>query len=408
MLRGYKLRAVCGGMVLSCSCLSAMAEEPALLADAVAPPAPATATVKSEVEVVTERYPNGTPRVRREVTQDAYENYVNHGLYESYDPQGNVIMSGEFRMGRQDGLWTRIFNAGEAELFSGTLDRQFKGPFASSADFVNGELHGLWEISNKDGLKIIQWGFANNKPHGVWTWYYPNGQIRKQQEYRNGHIDGEAIEYTQDGQITSQHRYAEGRLYTTQTETHAKGVKKSEGMVYVSGDTTVSEYDWWAHKVHTEVLAKPVPVKDGQWNFWYSNGQLQMTGHYKDGVQHGKFTWWRENGQKQAEGEYVNGQMHGEWTTWHPNGLKETVGQYEHGAPTGRWRRWDGEGRVAESQEFHKGSEIVKPREMARPQEVVNDDTAPQADPQESAKPVARTPVQGAIRRAQVPNRFNN
>ena len=78
-----------------------------------------------EFETITERYPDGKTKIKRQVTQDSEENYVNHGPWIEYDQAGNEIMGGTYRLGERDGEWFRYFTPKEAKIFSSAPYNQF-------------------------------------------------------------------------------------------------------------------------------------------------------------------------------------------------------------------------------------------------------------------------------------------
>jgi len=85
---------------------------------------------------------------------------------------------------------------------------------------------------------------------------------------------------------------------------------------------------------------------DGNWNWWYKNGQKLKKANFKNGsregtnirwygngqtrsiinFQNGELdgiqTWWYENGQLQSEYIYTDGKKEGKVKLWYPNGLK--------------------------------------------------------------------------------------
>jgi antitoxin component YwqK of YwqJK toxin-antitoxin module len=421
-------------LALSFSCLGLQADEPARLPVAGAVRAVATdeaveagavgegtveggatASVASDVEIITERYPNGAVASRREVCQDAQGNFVNHGGYEAYDQSGNVVMSGQYDMGRASGTWSRSFRAIEGEVMA-EIDKTFRGPYVSSARFKDGQLDGPWTIVSGSNQKIIEWQFQEGRPTGIWTWYYTNGRKRKEVGFNaQGDRHGIATDYAADGKMVREIEYVDGRYYFVKATDYKPGQKKSEGRYISARDTAVVTYDWRTNKIKRDVLAKPGPaLKDGPWSWWYINGQLQMAGQFKEGIPVGKFTWWYQNAQKQAEGEYIDGQMHGLWITWHQNGLKQSQGEYENGTPVGRWQQWNADGRVAESQEYHDAT-TERPIETAEQQEGSWSETlrgqAGAPDPSaveprrvDQQPQLARPPQEGTIRRARIPN----
>ena len=65
------------------------------------------------VETITERYPDGTTKISRQVTQDTDHNYVNHGAWTGWNQRGEKLSQGEFRLGRRHGRWTRLYTLSE-------------------------------------------------------------------------------------------------------------------------------------------------------------------------------------------------------------------------------------------------------------------------------------------------------
>jgi len=68
---------------------------------------------------------------------------------------------------------------------------------------------------------------------------------------------------------------------------------------------------------------------------WHTNGQLQVTEQFKEGVSHGLRTKWYADGTKLSEATIADGKLHGPFRRWHPNGeLAEEV-QLKDGQPDG-------------------------------------------------------------------------
>lgn len=333
--------------------------------DPAQPAAPDTASARtSEPEVVTERYPNGSIRIERQVALDAEGNYVNHGTYAEYAANGKLLRSGEYRHGKQNGKWLQYFEDGRGLLFSGKVEHQFVGPFVSEATFADGILHGSWTIKSHNS-KVLDWSFDRGIRSGRSTWWYPNGQKRLDVMYRNGMMDGELLEWNPEGKLIGRVPFIEGRRLVKKVEWFAPGQKSYEGYYLAAQEVVEPNYDWW----NTAAKATPVAKigrdqKHGAWTAWYANGKKRIEAQYERDVPVGKFTWWYENGQKQAEGEYEAGSKHGTWTTWHPNGLKESKCEYREGTLVGKWMRWDTSGKLAETHEFdgEKTEEVKRSR----------------------------------------------
>lgn len=60
--------------------------------------------------------------------------------------------------------------------------------------------------------------------------------------------------------------------------------------------------------------------RNGQWTYWFSNGNVWSECDYKNGLKDGKSTVYFENGQKRYEGYYRNDTTAGTWKFWNENG----------------------------------------------------------------------------------------
>ena len=155
---------------------------------------------EAQTEVIKERFPDGSVRIERNVTQDAEGNYLNHGPWKMWDENGNLVAQGDYANGNRTGVWVRWYrNVAEADLLSKIPYQQFLGPFISQATFENGQLNGLWTIYDNRMRKISQWAFADGKRHGISNWWYANGRKMREVQFREGRLDGQFLEWTPDG-----------------------------------------------------------------------------------------------------------------------------------------------------------------------------------------------------------------
>lgn len=313
-----------------------------------------------EPELIQERYPNRAIKLEREVAQDAQGNYVNHGLWKMFDERGNLVAEGQYRNGERTGIWNRwYYRSNEAEILSKTPYQYFNAPFVSQASFENGKLHGKWTIYDSKQRKISEWEFAHGNRHGRSQWWYADGRMLRDMVYRDGEIDGELLEWGPDSRLLTKDAYEKGRKLAAKIEYYKGTQNKKLAGTYLYGRSTVeTPDDWWNAKL--AVYAKQDKgEKHGPWVSWYSTGQKQLEGEYRNDVQVGRFTWWYPNGQKAIEGSYDNGKQYGEWSWWHSNGQKSTQGEYADGNPIGRWLWWNEDGKVSESAELSHGVERV-------------------------------------------------
>ena len=328
-------------------------------ARSVAPaPAPApSATSDADGALVASVTLTEASRSVRQVTKDAAGNYVNHGTYTAYAPDGTVQKTGVFQNGKLQGKWTQSFAKDEGHLFAADHDTEFQGPFVSEATFVDGQLDGTWTIKDRNGQNIVEWNFDHGARNGKWSWWYPNGDKRLEATYKNGNLDGEVSEWNQGGQLASKTTYVDGKLLDKVVGWYALGQKHFEGFYLRVAHMPEATYDWWKGSIAT-AAATPTgeDQKHGTWTEWYRSGNKKTEVQYDHNVAVGKFAWWYENGQKQAEVEYQMGVYNGTFTTWHANGLKESQAEYRNGELVDKWMHWDADGKLVEMRDPSKAA----------------------------------------------------
>ena len=73
---------------------------------------------------------------------------------------------------------------------------------------------------------------------------------------------------------------------------------------------------------------------------WHTNGQLQVTECFVEGVSQGSRTKWSAAGVKLSEAAIVNGQLHGTYRRWHENGALAEQVEFSAGQPEGVSLAW--------------------------------------------------------------------
>ena len=124
--------------------------------------------------------------------------------------------------------------------------------------------------------------------------------------------------------------------YEIQTEFHANGLKKNEGLYFVdslySSGSRKKEGLYFLDSLHGHHFLRYLTV-------WFKNGQIKSQGNYiwYADTPHGKKTEWYESGQKKSEGNYetIEEQQEepstikvGKWTEWYENGQKKSEGSF--------------------------------------------------------------------------------
>ena len=183
-----------------------------------------------KVEKVTDRYPNGKIRVEREVGQDQKGNYVNQGNYKAFDQDGQVIMSGEFLNGKQNGKWTQRFTKDEGHLFfAGRRHRIHRPVHLRSHVPRRPTARPVDDQRRQLARSVIEWSFDNGTRSGNWTWWHPNGKKRLEAIFQNGMINGDVQEFDREEKQISKNTYIDGKILVKVTGWYTLGQKHYEG-----------------------------------------------------------------------------------------------------------------------------------------------------------------------------------
>jgi antitoxin component YwqK of YwqJK toxin-antitoxin module len=144
-------------------------------------------------------------------------------------------------------------------------------------------------ISEKDQLqKVVQ--------------YYENGQKHIAYSLLNGKKHGNYKRWSAEGELTTRIEYDHG-LYS------------GPYIFYLNGNV----YKLITYKV-VEKEHRLISIKEGKYELYYNNGELQ------------------------EKGEYENDEKHGKWRTYYEDGSLKTKEEYEFGVKTGTYKFYDNKG----------------------------------------------------------------
>jgi len=84
---------------------------------------------------------------------------------------------------------------------------------------------------------------------------------------------------------------------------------------------------------------------------------------YPDAPKNGEYTYYFENGEVAEKGYFKDGKFHGTRTFWYPNGQKYWEGFYHEGIQVGKWIEWDEKGLIL-VEIYYKDGEIDMERSL--------------------------------------------
>ncbi|MFH1159839.1 MAG: toxin-antitoxin system YwqK family antitoxin [bacterium] len=88
--------------------------------------------------------------------------------------------------------------------------------------------------------------------------------------------------------------------------------------------------------------------------FYYPNGQVQVTGGYKNGQRNGYWKYFYENGNLWSEGYYKEGKNHGKRLTYFENGKLRYEAWYDEDERTGIWKFYDTSGKLIKEVDYSR------------------------------------------------------
>ena len=192
---------------------------------------PSIIEVAGETETVRERFKNGKVRIEKNVTLDASGNFVTHGMFTEWNEKGELVQTGTYKNGKREGAWIKICQASQAKLFDSFPYNKFKAPFQSTVEFVDGEMNGVWSITDANDRVVSHISIEKGVRNGRAIWNLPSGMSAYEADYENGVLHGQFVEKDATGKVVKQLDYDKGSVRQLDRETFPNKQPKSE--IYV-------------------------------------------------------------------------------------------------------------------------------------------------------------------------------
>lgn len=107
-----------------------------------------------------------------------------------------------------------------------------------------------------------------------------------------------------NGKLSEEGKYKDGKQDDVRTLFYESGKKQVEEM-YNDGNLVSKKTYFEDGKLQSEGQYDEAITMTGEWTYYYQNGKLKETVHFKNNVEDGVFTEYYENGNKKAEGTYI-------------------------------------------------------------------------------------------------------
>jgi len=300
-----------------------------------------------------------------------YQNGKENGTGIIYDTLGQIIGTIEYREGYV--IKRENINHTDANGFKQGLWKYFRenGLLYIEGSYLNGKKNGFFKYYNQEGNfdRIEKWGNGILIEDAIETKqldrkveYHPNGRIKTEAYFYKDIPDGIRREYSLEGKVINSYLFS-------------KGILMGEGIVDVDGK---KQGDWKEFYESGALRAagkyrnskpvgkwtyyfeeKPIEItgaysqkgeKDGEWFWYYPNGNLLSKETYLDGLLDGENFSLTINGDTLESGMFVAGQEEGRW--YYINDSIRIEGNYSEGRKEGAWKTYYANGKLKSSHSY--------------------------------------------------------
>jgi antitoxin component YwqK of YwqJK toxin-antitoxin module len=360
-------------------------------------------------ERVTEKYPNGKPKVikkynplslvtpenlRRQQTfyfngnkesEGYYRDGLLHGLYEDFWHNGQKKSRGKYKLGKKEGEWEFYYNQFtlsskglyKNDLKEGPWNSFWEnGALKSQGTFAAGKETGTWKEWSAKGEPTVENSCFESNPQGRYVSFYANKTPKEDYACREGVPSGAYVKKDPDGQVIERGSFdILGRKDSVWEDFHPDG-KRSMLKHYSGGLESDSSYAWdeagrlveRAHfdsgtgeRLGYDSLGRLIERRhftggqaDGEcWMYWPSGGKRSLV-VYKLG-QPLEMRKWHPNGKPMAEGFFAGGHRTGEWKDWYENGILKEISHFQDGGLHGERLFYDAKGKLVRTMRYEHG-----------------------------------------------------
>lgn len=250
------------------------------------------------------------------------------------------------------------------------------GQISSEGNLLNGQPEGVWKSYDENGNLLSIGKRTNHLLDSTWTFFNSTGDKTLVINYKEGKKDGQRIQYFEDEYIVD--NWKEDTLVGNVLTYNSKGWLKKR-TPYEAGvpHGMEKEFDVTGLVVavsnyYRGVLTRRESInrtdnfgyKQGNWKFFWPNGNLQMEVSYLNNKKHGFLKRYDENGNFLSVEKYENDELIADAketkvlekkVAYHPNGQPSIIATYYKGVPEGTRREFDENGKVIKGYGYENG-----------------------------------------------------
>ncbi len=166
----------------------------------------------------------------------------------------------------------------------------------------------------EDGTAMYVQHYKDNMPDGKWQYYHANGTLFAKGDFRKNHEKGsDWLFFDPKGDSLFHGAYDSIAIMQSAAD------HRPLSIAYCSGSDEMRYEFNENYTLHAKGKVSN-DKKEGRWEFYYANGQLQLEAMYKNDITEGAYNSYRETGIPYFRGYYINGLRAGIWEFYDANG----------------------------------------------------------------------------------------
>lgn len=252
-----------------------------------------------------------------------------------------------------------------------------------AVNYNKGKKHGTARKYDENGIliAIIEYRYGkevdreiinqykNSLKNDVWKEFYPNGKIKLEQNYEFGKLHGLEKKYDLSGELINVFRYEKGILKDTTVTIDNEidivekfyDLKDEEGNLIkkISGGF-IKGKPIGVHRTYDSLgrvnssrmydskgnlIAEGIVNEDGDkfgdWEYFYSSGNIKSKGRYKKNRRVGPWSYFYKKGNIEQNGDFIKGVPNGLWKWYFESGVLKRKEYYRLGMEDGESFEYD-------------------------------------------------------------------
>lgn len=267
----------------------------------------------------------------------AQDTITQEGYTVFHYPNGKKSSEGQLVNGQPDGWWRSYHD---------------NGKLSSEGNRKYFQLDSLWIFYDKNGKKTLEINYKDGKKQGKRVQYLKEEFVVD--EWINDSIIGNVITYYSDSSIKKITPYSEGKPHGLEKELNREG-RITSVTSYYRGTMTRREF---INRIDN------FGYKQGNWKFFWDNGNLKEEGSFQNDKKHGFFKYYDTTGQFLSVEKWENNQLITDAPetkvldkkmNYHPNGKPAITATFFKGVPEGIRREYDTTGKIIKGYVYSNG-----------------------------------------------------